>query len=336
MDSNKVLITGGAGYIGSHCALSLIERGFNVVICDNLSTGNIETIETIKSCGNLTFYNCDLTDTNSLFNIFKMEKFDAVIHFAAFSQVGESVLNPQKYYLNNVGGTLNLLNAMLNYNVKKIVFSSSAAVYGEPKHSPISEEHSTEPINPYGQSKLIVEKILDDYDKAYKLRSVRLRYFNVIGTDKFSRIGECHNPETHLIPNILISSFENNKTFEIFGNDYNTNDGTCIRDYIDINDLVEAHILALNYLNKDGKTVFLNLGTNCGKSVKEIFNICEKVLNKKIIYKICPRRIGDPEKLIADNKKAYTILNWQPKHTLENSISSAYSWIKKQKENEHA
>lgn len=330
-----ILITGGAGYIGSHCALALLDKGQDILIYDNLSTGHIEIVDTLKKYGNLTFVQGDLLDYNSLKMLFEKFDIEAVIHFAAFSQVGESVKNPQKYYVNNVIGTLNLLKAMLEFNVKKIVFSSTAATYGEPEYVPIDESHKQAPINPYGQSKLIIEKIMDDYDKAYGLKSVRLRYFNVAGADKDSRIGEWHNPETHLIPNILKSTFENGQTFEMYGDDYQTKDGTCVRDYININDLIQAHLLALDYLKNGGETNFFNLGTNNGNTVKEVFNSCEKITKMNIAVKQMPRREGDPAILVADNTKAKNILNWSPKKTLEESIQTAYNWeCVKQREKE--
>ena len=322
----KILVTGGAGYIGSHCVLALLQRGYDVVVFDNLSTGHIETVVTLKKYGNVQFYQGDLLDSNSLNSVFKQKNINDVIHFAALSQVGESVKDPQKYYINNVCGTINLLKAMLENNVKKIVFSSTAATYGEPQYTPIDENHPQNPINPYGQTKLMIERIMDDYDKAYGLHSVRLRYFNVAGADSENRIGELHEPETHLIPNILKSTFSGRKTFEMYGTDYDTKDGTCIRDYINVEDLAEAHILALNYLNNGGKTNFFNLGTNDGNSVKEVFSACEKITNKKIDVKICPRREGDPAVLVADNSKAKEILNWQPLKDLNQSIKTAYQW----------
>lgn len=243
-----ILVTGGAGYIGSHCVMALLENNNDVVIFDNLSTGHIETVQTLQKYGNVEFQQGDLTNFDDINSVFKKFNIDKVVHFAAFSQVGESVVNPQKYYINNVCGTINLLRAMLENNVKKIVFSSTAATYGEPVYIPIDEKHPQNPINPYGQSKLMIEKIMDDYNKAYGLKSVRLRYFNVAGADLKSRIGEWHDPETHLIPNILKSTFNNGKTFQMFGDDYDTKDGTCVRDYINVEDLAQAHLLALKYL----------------------------------------------------------------------------------------
>lgn len=324
-----ILVTGGAGYIGSHCVMALLENNNDVVIFDNLSTGHIETVQTLQKYGNVEFQQGDLTNFDDINSVFKNFNIEKVVHFAAFSQVGESVVNPQKYYINNVCGTINLLRAMLENNVKKIVFSSTAATYGEPVYIPIDEKHPQNPINPYGQSKLMIEKIMDDYNKAYGLKSVRLRYFNVAGADLKSRIGEWHDPETHLIPNILKSTFNNGKTFQMFGDDYDTKDGTCVRDYINVEDLAQAHLLALKYLDKGGETNFFNLGTNDGNTVKEVFAACEKVTQKDIPVEMKPRRAGDPASLVADNNKAKENLNWNPKHTLEESIQSAYTWEEK-------
>lgn len=324
-----ILVTGGAGYIGSHCVMALLENNNDVVIFDNLSTGHIETVQTLQKYGNVEFQQGDLTNFDDINSVFKNFNIEKVVHFAAFSQVGESVVNPQKYYINNVCGTINLLRAMLENNVKKIVFSSTAATYGEPVYIPIDEKHPQNPINPYGQSKLMIEKIMDDYNKAYGLKSVRLRYFNVAGADLKSRIGEWHDPETHLIPNILKSTFNNGKTFQMFGDDYDTKDGTCVRDYINVEDLAQAHLLALKYLDKGGETNFFNLGTNDGNTVKEVFAACEKVTQKDIPVEMKPRRAGDPASLVADNNKAKENLNWNPKHTLEESIQSACTWEEK-------
>ena len=324
-----ILVTGGAGYIGSHCVMALLENNNDVVIFDNLSTGHIETVQTLQKYGNVEFQQGDLTNFDDINSVFKNFNIEKVVHFAAFSQVGESVMNPQKYYINNVCGTINLLRAMLENNVKKIVFSSTAATYGEPVYIPIDEKHPQNPINPYGQSKLMIEKIMDDYNKAYGLKSVRLRYFNVAGADLKSRIGEWHDPETHLIPNILKSTFNNGKTFQMFGDDYDTKDGTCVRDYINVEDLAQAHLLALKYLDEGGETNFFNLGTNDGNTVKEVFAACEKVTQKDIPVEMKPRRAGDPASLVADNNKAKENLNWNPKHTLEESIQRAYTWEEK-------
>ncbi len=324
-----ILVTGGAGYIGSHCVLALLNKGYDVMIYDNLSTGHIETVNELKKYGNVTFVQGNLLDKAYLDATLGGKKIEAVIHFAAFSQVGESVKNPEKYYTNNVIGTLNLLSVMLIHNIKKIVFSSTAATYGEPKYIPIDEEHPQQPINPYGQTKLFIEKIMDDYDKAYDLKSVRLRYFNVAGADSQSRVGEWHEPETHLVPNILKSTFGSGDSFKMFGDDYDTKDGTCVRDYINVEDLANAHILALEYLQKGGDTNYFNLGTKEGNTVKEVFSACEKVTDKKIPVTIMPRREGDPASLVADNTKAKRVLGWNPQKTLENSIESAYIWEKK-------
>ena len=324
----KILVTGGAGYIGSHCVLALLENGYDVVIFDNLSTGHIETIEKLKKYGNVDFVKGDLQNISDIKSLFNSYTTDAVIHFAAFSQVGESVKNPQKYYMNNVCGTLNLLSAMLESGVKKIVFSSTAATYGEPEYIPIDEKHPQNPINPYGQTKLMIEKIMDDYDRAYGLKSVRLRYFNVAGADSQGRVGEWHEPETHLIPNILKSTFSGGQTFKMFGTDYDTKDGTCVRDYINVEDLAQAHLLALDYLNKGGETNYFNLGTNDGNTVKEVFSACEKVTGQNIPVDICPRREGDPASLVADNTKAKSVLGWKAQNSLEYSIEKAYVWEK--------
>lgn len=328
-----ILVTGGAGYIGSHTTIALLNAGYDVVIFDNLELGHSEIIETLKSIKSngkvIDFIQGDLKNLSDIEEVFnKHQNIEAVVHFAAYSQVGESVKNPQKYYYNNVFGTLNLLNAMMEFNVKNIVFSSTAATYGNAVYTPIDEKHPQIPINPYGKSKLMIENIMDDYDKAYGLKSVRLRYFNVAGADNLTRVGEWHNPETHLIPNILKSTFSGGKTFEMYGQDYDTKDGTCVRDYINVEDLADAHVLALKYLENGGITNFFNLGTQEGNSVKEVFAACESVTEKNIPVKEMPRRDGDPAILVADNKKAKELLNWSPKRTLELSIQTAYDWEK--------
>ena len=320
-----ILVTGGAGYVGSHCVMALLELGHDVIVFDSLELGHIETIETLKKYGNLKFVKGNLKNIDDIRGVFMSNKgIDSVMHFAAYSQVAESVKNPQKYYYNNVYGTLNLLNAMLEFGVNKIVFSSTAATYGEPVYTPIDENHPQNPINPYGMSKLMIEKIMDDYDKAYGLKSVRLRYFNVAGADSKARIGEWHEPETHLIPNVLKATAD--KTFKMFGTDYDTKDGTCVRDYINIEDLAKAHVKALGYLNNGGETNYFNLGTKDGNSVKEVFAVCEAVKGQSIPLEICPRRDGDPATLVADNSKAKVSLGWNPENSLEYSVKTDYEW----------
>lgn len=329
----QILVTGGAGYIGSHNVIALIQAGYDVVIFDNLELGHLEIVEALKQIQTegkvVDFIKGDLQNLADIKAVFEKHKIESVVHFAAYSQVAESVKNPQKYYYNNVYGTLNLLNAMLENGVKQIVFSSTAATYGEPVYTPIDEDHPQNPINTYGKTKLMIESIMDDYDKAYGLKSVRLRYFNVAGADSQGRVGEWHDPETHLIPNVLKSTFAGGKTFQMFGQDYDTKDGTCVRDYINVEDLAHAHVLALKYLQNGGVTSYFNLGTEEGNSVKEVFNCCEKVTGKSIPVEMCPRRQGDPATLIANNKKAKEVFGWIPEKTLEESVCSAYTWESK-------
>ncbi len=325
-----ILITGGAGYIGSHTVLAMINAGYDVVILDNLELGHMEIVErlrTVSAPGRVVdFIQADLQNFDDVNAAFDKYNFDAVIHFAAYSQVGESMRDPQKYYMNNVGGALNLFRAMLSHDVKKIVFSSTAATYGEPEYIPIDETHPQNPINPYGNTKLMIEKILDDYDRAYGIRSVRLRYFNVAGADDMGRVGEWHDVETHLIPNVLKAAVAPGRTFEMYGDDYDTVDGTCVRDYINVVDLAGAHVLALKYLYGGGETNFFNLGTRDGATVKQVFSACEDVTGAKIPVNIMPRRPGDPAKLVANNAKAMETLGWAPEKTLGDSVRSAYAW----------
>ena len=326
-----ILVTGAAGYIGSHILFSLLEKGYNVLAFDNLELGHIEFIDLIKNQSTkgkfIDFIKGDLRNFEDIKSVFtKFPDIEAVIHLAAYSSVEKSFKNPQNYYYNNILGTLNLINSMVENNVLKLIFSSSAAIYGEAKYLPIDENHPKNPINPYGYSKLIVENILDYYDKAFNLKSVRLRYFNVVGASSKINIGEWHFPETHLIPNILKSIILNESYIKIFGTDYETKDGTCIRDFINIEDLANAHILALNYLQNNSETNYFNLGAETDYSVKEVFELCKKITNSSIEIKNLPRRNGDSEALIATNKKAKTILNWTPKNTLEESIKTAYKW----------
>ena len=322
-----ILITGGAGYIGSHTVLNLIEKtDYKIIIFDNLENGHIETVNTLLEINpdKIIFEKGNLRNIEDIENVFNKYSIDGVIHFAAFALVEESVQNPSKYYRNNIYGTLNLLDTMIKHNVKRIVFSSTCATYGEPQYTPIDEKHPKNPINPYGYSKLAVERIMDDYDKAYGLKSIRLRYFNVAGADEKGRIGEWHEPETHLIPNIL--KLNDNKVFTIFGDDYDTRDGTCIRDYVNVLDLAEAHRLSYEYLLKENKTDVFNIGTGEGYSVKEVFEACERVLKKKIPVEIKGRRAGDPAVLYADIGKVKNVLDWKSEKSLEESIKSAYLW----------
>ncbi len=330
-----ILVTGGEGYIGSHCVLSLTYNGYDVVILDNETTGSSvlgNALSKSESKGIMKrIYKNDLLDYPSLSKVFEEQDIDAVIHFAAFSQVAESMSDPAKYYRNNVVGTMNLLDAMREHDVDKIVFSSTAATYGEPEYIPIDESHPQNPINPYGKTKLAIEHMMADYDRAYGLRSVRLRYFNVAGADSQCRVGECHDPETHLIPNILKSTFDGGEELKMFGTDYDTRDGTCVRDYVNVEDLADAHVLALRYLENGGKTDYFNLGTNEGSTVKEVFAACERITGKKIPVKMERRRPGDPASLVADNRKAKEVLGWEPRRTLDDSIRTAYAWEKKKR-----
>lgn len=318
-----ILVTGGAGYIGSHCVLALLRAGEEVLIFDNLSTGHIETVEKLKGA---KFVKGDLKKPAEINRVFEENKIDAVLHFAAYSQVGESMKEPYRYFQNNVCGSMNLLEAMAKHGCKKIVFSSTAAVYGEPVYTPIDEKHPKKPINPYGMSKLTVEMIMDDFAFVYGVKNVRLRYFNVVGADPSGLVGEWHEPETHLIPNILKSALNTGQTFKIFGENYATKDGTPVRDYIDVNDLVDAHLLALKYLETGPLSSSFNLGTQTGNTVREVFAACEKVTGMKIPFEVCPPRAGDPAVLVADSTKAREILGWKPKYTLLKSIKNAWKW----------
>ena len=330
-----IMVSGGNGYIGSHCVVALLNKGYDVVIFDNNSTGFRfigDTLGKIESKGSvLKNIEGDLLIPAVLDKAFEEFDVDAVIHFAAFSQVAESMKNPAKYYRNNVVGTMNLLDSMRKNGVSRIVFSSTAAIYGEPVYTPIDESHPQNPINPYGRTKLDIEYMMNDYDRAYGIKSVRLRYFNVAGADSDCRVGESHDPETHLIPNILKSTFEGGAEFRMFGTDYDTRDGTCVRDYINVEDLADAHILALRYLEEGGSTDYFNLGTNEGSTVREVFAVCEKVTGAKIPMVEEGRRPGDPAILVADNRKAKSVLGWEPKRSLEDSIRTAYDWEKRKR-----
>jgi UDP-glucose 4-epimerase len=319
-----ILVLGGAGYVGSHTVKHLIENGYDCVIGDNLIMGHEETILSNK------FENIDLNDKESLKKVFEKYDIDVVIHFAAYAYVGESIENPRKYYQNNLIGTLNLLNTMLDNNVKKIVFSSTCSIYGNPQYIPIDEKHPQNPLNPYGQTKLMIEKILNDYWKAYDLKYIALRYFNAAGADKEGLIGESHTPETHLIPLVLKAIKGEIDNITIFGTDYDTPDGTCIRDYVHVEDLALAHRLALEKI--DEFTGFINLGTGIGNSVKEIIKIAEKITNKTCPVIYGNRREGDAPILVANNSKAKEVLGWKIKNNkIEDIIQSAWRWEKNKK-----
>lgn len=318
----SILVVGGAGYIGSHAVHQLHDRGEKVVIIDNLETGNKQAIH-----ANSSFYEGDIRDIDFLRSVFASESIDAVIHFAANSLVGESMENPLKYYDNNVHGTQMLLEAMVEYNVKNIVFSSTAATYGEPDTVPITEDMATNPANPYGETKLAMERMIEWADKAYGIKYVSLRYFNVAGARQTGEIGEDHDPETHLIPIILQAALNKRPSVTIYGDDYNTPDGTCIRDYIHVEDLIDAHLLALKYLQQGGKSEIFNLGSSQGFSVKELVDTARSITGKEIPAVIGPRRAGDPSTLIASSTKAREILGWNPARTsIEEIMKDAWNW----------
>ncbi len=320
-----VLVCGGAGYIGSHCVYELIEKGEEVVVIDNLLTGFKSSIHK-----DAIFYEGDIRDIDFLNKVFKEEDIDSVIHFAANSLVGESMTKPLKYFGNNVYGTEVLLKAMVENNVDKIVFSSTAAVYGEPESVPIKETDRTNPTNPYGETKLAMEKMMKWVDMAHGTKYVSLRYFNVAGAHPSGLIGEMHNPETHLIPLVLQVPLKIRDKIMIFGDDYPTEDGTCIRDYIHIMDLINAHLLALDYLRAGNDSDIFNLGNGRGFSVKEIIDTSEKVTGLNIKRETGSRRPGDPAVLVASSDKIKKVLGWEPKHpNVEDIIQSAWNFHKR-------
>jgi len=319
----KILVVGGAGYVGSHMLKRFQDTNHKVEVLDNLSTG-FET-----NCLDLKLHKCDLANREEVYSILQND-YDLVMHFASYINVGESYINPQKYYENNVVNTLNLLNCMVDLKILNFVFSSTAAVYGEPKSNPISENNLMTPVNPYGQTKAIVENILKDYDKSYGLKSISLRYFNACGAHPDGTIGERHDPETHLIPLILQVASGRKDKITIYGDDYPTKDGTCIRDYIHVMDLAEAHLLALDRLSQSQLSDVYNVGNNEGFSVREIIEVAKKITNRKMDIEIQSRRKGDPAELIADNQKIRSELNWTTKHSdLDKIISSAWQWEQK-------
>ena len=318
----KILVLGGAGYIGSHTVSELVDAGEEVVIADNLETGHIEAVNPKAK-----FYQGDIRDKKFVDSVFDNEKIDAVIHFAANSLVGESMTNPLKYYDNNLYGTKVLLESMVEHGVDKIVFSSTAATYGEPESIPILETDKTEPTNPYGETKLSMEKMMKWTDVAHGLKYVALRYFNACGAHESGQIGEAHAPETHLIPLILQVPLGKREFISIFGEDYDTEDGTCIRDYIHVTDLAQAHILAVKYLLEGNESNTFNLGNGVGFSVKEVIETAKKATGLPIAAKVAERRAGDPARLVASSEKARKVLGWNPEHAdLEEIISSAWKW----------
>ena len=320
----RLLVLGGAGYIGSHTALELIKKGHEVIVVDNLVTGYEKAVP-----DKAVFYQGDIRNFDFLDNLFKKEKIDAVIHFAAYSLVGESVTNPLKYYDNNLYGTKVLLEAMIKNNVNKIVFSSTAATYGEPENIPILESDRTCPTNPYGETKLAMEKMFHWASKAHGLSYVSLRYFNACGADATGQFGEAHNPESHLIPLVLQVPNGKRESVSIYGTDYDTPDGTCIRDYIHVTDLAEAHILAVEYLANGGESDIFNLGNGVGYSVREVIETARNVTGHPIPATEVPRRAGDPARLVASGEKAKKILGWEPKiKRLDEIIASAWKWHK--------
>jgi UDP-glucose 4-epimerase len=320
-----ILVTGGAGYIGSHTILSLVDNDHKVVTLDNLSEGHRQAVLDGQ------FVQADLEDKEKLGHLFKSFPIEAVIHFAAFCYVGESVESPGKYFNNNLVNGLNLLNAMLHAGVDKIIFSSSCAVYGAPQEIPIPETHPKNPINPYGMTKHFFEEILTAYNTAHGLKYVSLRYFNAAGADLQGRIGESHDPETHLIPLVLQTALGNLPEIKIFGVDYPTPDGTCIRDYIHVCDLAEAHVLALDYLLSDGESICLNLGTGRGYSVREVVDRCREISQKSVASQDVAPRPGDPPELVSSGDLAGQILRWRPRHSLTDIISTAWNWHKNPK-----
>ncbi len=319
-----ILVAGGAGYIGSHTVKELAREGFDVLVFDNFSSGKAELI------GASPYIEGDLLDREALRRVFGTRKIEAVLHFASLIRVGESYADPRKYYTHNLTTSLNLFDAMLEAGVKTLIFSSTAAVYGDPLETPLSETHPTNPVNPYGRTKLIVEGVLRDYDRAYGLRSISLRYFNAAGADPDGETGECHDPETHLVPNILLSLLGKRPRLGVFGDDFATPDGTAVRDYIHVTDLASAHILALRALLRGRPSDVINLGTASGHSVLEVIKTAEKVTGRQVPFDRCPRREGDAAVLLASKEKAEKTLGWEPRlSSLETIIGTAWDWHKK-------
>jgi UDP-glucose 4-epimerase len=316
-----ILIVGGAGYIGSHMVHFLSNQNCQITVLDNLSSGHRDAV----AAENLVVG--DLADIDLLDSLFTEHTFDVVMHFASSILVGESVTDPSKYYRNNVTNTQNLLDVMVKRGVMEFIFSSTAAIFGEPEYTPIDEQHPKNPVNPYGRSKWMVEQILDDYDRAYGLKSVCLRYFNAAGADPDGKLGERHDPETHLIPLVLQAASGRREGITVFGRDYNTEDGTCIRDYIHITDLCDAHWLAVQNLREQRESQRFNLGNGNGFSVQQVIDICKEVTGKNINVIEGKRRAGDPAVLVADSSRARQELGWQPKYNdLQSIVSHAWKW----------
>lgn len=319
-----ILVTGGAGYIGSHAVMALKRAGYEVVILDNLVYGHQDLVEKVLEVELIVG---DTSDRPLLDKLFTTHNIAAVMHFSAYAYVGESVTDPAKYYRNNVIGTITLLEAMLAASIKQFVFSSTCATYGEPKTVPIPEEHPQNPINPYGATKLMVERILADFDVAYGLKSVYFRYFNAAGADPNGLLGEDHHPETHLIPLVLMTALGKREFVSIFGTDYPTPDGTCIRDYIHVADLADAHVLGMEYLLQGGDTAVFNLGNGNGFSVKQVIDTAKNLTGQDIKVELSDRRPGDPPVLVGSSDKARKILGWKPQYpALEDIISHAWRW----------
>jgi UDP-glucose 4-epimerase len=322
--SPYILVTGGAGYIGSHAVLALEAAGYRVVILDSLEYGHQDLVKRSLKAELVVGHTTDRTLLDRLFATYP---FEAVMHFAAYIAVGESVSEPAKYYENNVYGTLTLLQAMIAAGVKRLVFSSTCAIYGPPQIVPIPENHPKNPISPYATSKLMVEQILQDFQQAYGLQSVCFRYFNAAGADPQGRLGEDHSPETHLIPLVLFAALGLRKSVSVFGTDYPTRDGTCIRDYIHVSDLADAHVRGINYLAQDGESVSINLGNGQGFTVKEVIQVAQEVTGCPIPVVICDRRAGDPPALVGSAETARKHLGWQPNYPgLEDIIAHAWQW----------
>jgi len=315
-----ILVVGGAGYIGSHAARALRRAGYEAIIYDSLVNGHRRLAQGFE------LVEGDIADQAKLRSVLK--RVDGVMHFAAHAYVGESVENPRKYFSNNVEAALSLLNVTLDAGIRRFVFSSTCAVYGEPAKVPITEDNPRQPVNPYGTSKLFCEYALEAYDRAYGLRSARLRYFNAAGADESGEIGELHNPETHLVP-LALAATGNGSELKIFGTDYPTPDGTCVRDYIHVNDLADAHVRALQHLEKGGESIALNLGTGKGDSVLEVIKAAETVTGRTVNRKVGPRRAGDPPVLVADATRAQQVLGWKAARTLPDIVSSAWKWMQK-------